>query len=90
MRKFLVVLLVASGLSAFGAASARADHIPPHQHFLITPGGMLIPIGPDACSFGPGTAFDQFHFNVHLGIPNLEAFRNANNPVGFLAPVPCP
>jgi hypothetical protein len=51
---------------------------------------MVIPIGPDACSFGPSAAFDQFHFNVHFGTPNLEAWANPNNGVSLRAPVPCP
>jgi hypothetical protein len=40
--------------------------------------------------FGPSGAFDEFHFNIHFGTPNLEAFRETNNPVSFVAPVPCP
>jgi len=89
MRKFRLILL-AAGLASFGALPAGAQVVPPHQHFLVTPGGMLIPIGPDACSFGPSAAFDQFHFNVHFGTPNLEAWANPNNGVSLRAPVPCP
>jgi hypothetical protein len=90
MRRFLAVVLVACGLASVWALPASADHIPPHQHFVVTPGGMLIPVGPDSCSFGPSTAFDNYHFNIHFGIPNLQAFREPNNPVSFMAPVPCP
>jgi hypothetical protein len=90
MRRIIVVALVVGGLAAFGAPPAGADHVPPHQHFLVAPDGTLIPVGPDSCARGPSTAFDNFHFNVHLGTPNLSAFRNPMNPVGFLAPVPCP
>jgi hypothetical protein len=90
MRKLLLVFVVASGLVAIGALPASANHIPPHQHFVVTPGGMLIPVGPDSCLFGPSRAFDEFHFNIHFGTPNLEAFQQGNNPVSFLAPVPCP
>ena len=50
----------------------------------------MIPVGPDACLFGPSTAFDEFHFNIHFGTPNFEAFPQTNNPVSFIAPVPCP
>jgi len=91
MRRFiLVVLLMVGGLVTVGALQANSSHVPPHQHFLVTPDGTRIPVGPDACQFGPSTAFDQFHFNIHFGTPNLEAFPQANNPVGFIAPVPCP
>jgi hypothetical protein len=90
MRRFILVSLLASGLVTVGALPASADHVPPHQHFLVTPAGTTIPVGPDACLFGPSGAFDEFHFNVHFGTPNLEAFRQTNNPVSFVAPVPCP
>jgi hypothetical protein len=90
MRRFILVLLLASALVTVGAPPASADHVPPHQHFLVTSDGTLIPVGPDACLFGPSQAFDEFHFNIHLGTPNLEAFQQTNNPVSFVAPVPCP
>jgi hypothetical protein len=90
MRRCILMLLLASGLVIAGALPASADHVPPHQHFVVTPDGTLIPVGPDACLFGPSEAFDQFHFNIHLGTPNQEAFRQPNNPVSFVAPVPCP
>jgi hypothetical protein len=90
MRKLTTVILIAIGLVLVGAVSAGAQVVPPHQHFLVTPGGMMIPIGPDSCTKGPSRAFDHFHFNVHLGTPNLEAWQNPNNAVSFIAPVPCP
>jgi hypothetical protein len=90
MRRFILVLLLAGGLATAGALPASADHVPPHQHFVVAPDGTLITVGPDGCLFGPSEAFDQFHFNAHLGTPNQEAFRRPNNPVSFLAPVPCP
>jgi hypothetical protein len=90
MRKFVLVLLVASVLASLGAVPSSAQVVPPHQHFLVASGGMLIPVGPDACSFGPSRAFDEFHFNIHFGTPNFEAWSQPDNPVGFVAPVPCP
>jgi hypothetical protein len=90
MRRFILALLLAGGLAAVGPLPASADHVPPHQHFVVTPNGTSIPVGPDACLFGPSGAFDRFHFNVHFGTPNLEAFQRPGNPVSFVAPVPCP
>jgi hypothetical protein len=90
MRRFILVLLLASGLATLGGLPASAQDVPPHQHFVVTPNGTMSPVGPDACLFGPSQAFDQFHFNIHFGTPNLEAFQKTNNPVSFVAPVPCP
>jgi hypothetical protein len=90
MRKYTLALLVASGLALMAVLPASAQVVPPHQHFLVSPEGMTIPIGPDACLFGPSGAFDQFHFNVHFGTPNLEAWSQTTNPVSLVAPVPCP
>jgi hypothetical protein len=90
MRRFILVFVVACGLATVGAVPASADHVPPHQHFVVTPDGTRIPVGPDACLFGPSGAFDQFHFNIHFGTPNLEAFGQPNNPVSFVAVLPCP
>ena len=90
MRRLLIVALSLGALAAFGAVPASADHVPPHQHFLVTPDDTMIAVGPDACLFGPSGAFDQFHFNIHFGTPNLEAFPQLSNPVSFIAPVPCP
>jgi hypothetical protein len=92
MRKFVVSLLMAGSalVTVWAALPAFASHVPPHQHFLVNPDGTRIPVGPDACKFGPSTAFDEFHFNIHFGTPNQEAFQQAGNPVSFIAPVPCP
>jgi hypothetical protein len=90
MHRIVLIALVATALAAFGAAPATAQDVPPHQHVLVAPDGTRIPVGPDACLFGPSEAFDQFHFNIHLGTPNLDAFQQPSNPVSFVAPVPCP
>jgi hypothetical protein len=90
MRRFILVALSLCGLAAFGAVPASANHVPPHQHILVPANAAMMPVGPDACSFGPSEAFDQFHFNIHLGTPNRVAFQQPNNPVSFIAPVPCP
>ena len=69
---------------------AASEDTPCRALQVVPPDGTPIPVGPDACLFGPSRAFDQFHFNIHLGTPNLEAFRRMDNPVSFVAPVPCP
>ncbi len=76
-------------LAAFfvGAPAAYADAPPPvspHQHYLILPDGTRIAVGPDICS-NPADAqgFYGFHENIHTGTPNLFAFQQDGNPVGF-------
>jgi hypothetical protein len=40
--------------------------VPPHRHFVQTPTGELIPVGPQICEHPElQKAFDQFHHNVH-------------------------
>ena len=40
--------------------------VPPHRHFIETPKGKLVPVGPQVCE-NPAlmAAFEQFHHNVH-------------------------
>jgi hypothetical protein len=91
MRKFALGLIMAVvALVTVWVLPALASHVPPHQHFLVKPDGTTVPVGPDSCTFGPSKAFDEFHFNIHLGTPNQEAFQQTGNPVSFIAPVPCP
>lgn len=51
-------------------ATSRADpnltNIPPHRHFVRTPSGELVPVGPQICG-NPQLqkAFNEFHNNVH-------------------------
>lgn len=43
--------------------------VPPHQHYIIAATGVLVPVGPSACTDGMSVQFDNFHFNVHRGQP---------------------
>jgi hypothetical protein len=53
--------------------------------------GRRIPVGPDICT-NPEAAhgFYGFHQNIHTGTPNLFAFQQGDNPVGFTAIPRCP
>lgn len=86
MRKLaaLAVLAALSVGAPAGALAAAPSPVPPHQHYLILPDGTLIPVGPNICS-NPADAqgFYAFHQNVHMGTPNLFAFQQPNNPIGF-------
>jgi hypothetical protein len=86
MRK-IAVLLVAGAAFLATSGSAFADAPPqvaPHQHFLLLPDGTQLPVGASICA-NPASAqgFYGFHQNIHTGAPNLSAFPNPSNPVGF-------
>jgi hypothetical protein len=64
-----VVLALGAGL-LLGANGALADpnlpNVAPHRHFVETPSGNLVEVGPRVCG-DPSMqhAFNQFHFNIH-------------------------
>jgi hypothetical protein len=68
MFKVLVLLLGIGLLLTAGIALAdpNVPNIPPHRHFIQTPEGSLVQIGPRVCD-DPSLqqAFNQFHINVH-------------------------
>ena len=70
LSKFTVRLAAASVIALVPAGAALADpnlnDVPRHQHYLVTPDGEMVPIGPDFCD-DPNLqdAFNQFHNNVH-------------------------
>jgi hypothetical protein len=93
MRRF--ALLLVAGASFFGTSGGALAQAPapifPHQHFLVLPDGSQLPVGPDICANAEtAQGFFGFHQNVHTGTPNLSAFKQANNPVGFAAIGQCP
>ena len=67
---FTLRLAAASVLALVPAGASLADPGLPnagrHQHFIVTPNGDRVRVGPDFCA-NPDLqeAFNQFHFNVH-------------------------
>jgi hypothetical protein len=53
-----------------GAADPNLADVAAHRHFIVTPTGQFIAVGPDLCDNAgdPGTqqAFNQFHNNLHI------------------------
>ena len=87
MRRLVTLAACVGGLAAL--APAATAQVSPHQHFLTTPGGQTKLVGPAVCGNPAAmTGFAQFHGQVHFGTPNMFAF--AQNPIVFVAPVPCP
>ncbi len=74
MRTLLVLVLVVSALLLGSTRLVRADpNLPdifPHRHFIQTPTGQLVAVGPQVCE-DPSLqhAFNQFHSNVHFALP---------------------
>jgi hypothetical protein len=68
--KFTLRLAAASVIALVPTSASLADPGLPnaarHKHFLVTPNGDRVSIGPDLCE-NPDLqqAFNQFHFNVH-------------------------
>ena len=83
--KFTLRLAAASVIALVPAGASLADpglpNVRPHQHYLETPNGDRVPIGPDVCG-DPDLqqAFNQFHFNVH------HSATSPTNPIETLGP----
>ncbi len=68
--------VAALSLMAGGSASAS------HDHYLVTPGTCVADIASGQTEQGMGEGgYHQYHENVHLGTPGLQAFANESNPV---------
>src|SRR5688572_25660001 len=69
-KRFTLRLAAASVVALVPAGASLADpgltNVGAHRHFLVTPNGDLVPIGPDVCA-NPDLqdAFNQFHYNIH-------------------------
>jgi hypothetical protein len=66
----LIVLALGTGVLIAGAAVALADpnvpDIAAHRHFLQTPSGKLVEVGPRLCDDSSlQSGFNQFHINIH-------------------------
>jgi hypothetical protein len=60
--------IAVAALAAPGLADPPSSLISPpnHRHFIVSPDGDLIPVGPQICG-NPSMqqAFNAFHYNVH-------------------------
>lgn len=86
MKKIFSTALVASSIVLM-PVPALADppgtlvNVPKHRHFIETPDGNLVQIGPDICENEDlQEAFNQFHYNVH------RSARNPTTPIETLGP----
>ena len=72
--KLALAVAVAAMALAPAAATGQAPggNVPPHQHYVVTSDGDLVPIGPNSCEDGQSVQFDQFHVHVHRGEPGAN------------------
>lgn len=81
----LVTALVTSAIAMLAFAGAGFadppdmlyDPVPKHRHFVLTPTGEMVAVGPQICkNANLQQAFNQFHHNVHhsfIPIPGVGA-----------------
>jgi hypothetical protein len=70
MRARIVVALgmvvAALALASMGAADPNLSNIPQHRHWVETPSGNFVQVGPRVCdNANLQNAFNQFHNNIH-------------------------
>lgn len=76
MRRMFGCLVLGVALVGGSVGAAKADtglpDIRHHRHFIVTPTGALVEVGPRVCD-DPALqdAFNQFHYNIHHGIPGV-------------------
>jgi hypothetical protein len=52
---------------AVAASDPDLTNVPAHRHFIVTPNGDFIPVGPDLCdNANLQNAFNEFHNNLHV------------------------
>jgi hypothetical protein len=73
-RKLIVGAAAGAAAILFAVTTSRADpnltNIPKHRHYIKTPTGQLVEVGPRICE-NPDLqrAFNQFHNNIHAVSP---------------------
>lgn len=70
LSKFTFRLAAASVIALVPAGASLADpglsNVGRHQHYILTPSGNRVEIGPDFCANSDlQNAFNQFHYNIH-------------------------
>ena len=69
----VIALTLVTLQSGLADPNLDADPIPPHRHFIESPSGKLIEVGPRLCD-DPSLqhAFNQFHSNVHHALSPIS------------------
>lgn len=71
LAAFAIALLAALTIAGPTLADPPDTLISPpnHRHFIVTPDGSRVPVGPQICG-NPEMqqAFDEFHYNIHHSV----------------------
>ncbi len=79
MRRRITTVLAAAALLATFATTALAQ-LPPHEHFITTPSGEQVLIGPPVCNNPAAFAgFEEFHAHVHQNPAFQRAIAQSPN-----------
>ena len=61
-----IALFAFAGTGLADPSELFVTDVPPHRHFISTPSGKLVAVGPQVCeNLALMPAFEQFHHNVH-------------------------
>lgn len=61
-----IPLFALAGVAVADPSDLFVPQVPPHRHFIQTPTGERVPVGPQICERPElRKAFEQFHFNIH-------------------------
>lgn len=62
----IIPLSVFAGVGLADPSDLFVEQVPPHRHFIQSPSGELVAVGPQICEHpNLEQAFVQFHHNVH-------------------------
>jgi hypothetical protein len=84
--RFLAGTGVTAAVALAGPVGQAGAQVPLHLHCLATPGGTHA-IAAGVTANAPQHAFENFHFNVHLG---ATAGQNPNTVTPTAPTGPCP
>lgn len=63
----ITTAVLVGGLASVALADPNVPNIAAHRHFLATPSGKLVQVGPRLCDDARvQNGFNQFHINIHV------------------------
>ena len=76
-----IPLFALAGVAVADPSDLFVPQVPPHRHFIQTPTGERVPVGPQICERPElRKAFEQFHFNIHHSFIPVSARSTRSAP----------